>query len=381
MSKNKGIVPTDQLAAGDIIDYAARYGSVAPAGSRTMAKGLVYHVIYDSQNNDAVRGFFMLEIVPQSVARKYTDKAFPLESAGTGLPGKESWAIVIEPVQLDNSPQSFLRDAEFTQRYGAISPATEDALEKHMNAYGGEEKLFRHMLDFKGIAPEKWDDLDVYNKPRPEKPGEFDAQKPEKTGKTRKRANRDKGGTMVPDISLVHAVQGLALDERIASAFTQPAALPGIESLRDVWAMIAKEPDRLEKYLAQQPSARVDVSFSEVKDDLFPAIFNGLQQPRSEAVLPVKTLQEAYDLVTQRPHELPQYKYMGPANSELAIEQITGLYETKAGAVISPASALLQIKTAWKKLGDHYLAATRAEPIPDTLKTSDGKPLWVLRKL
>lgn len=385
MNKFRSLVSIEKLAEGDIVAFSVRQSGIARRTERDTSYGYIHHRIFDAQ--EKLTSFSVFEILPaeqaQGLDRRY--RVINRQDAGNGfgLHADKEWAVVIDPIFLRAEDKFFNRQDGLAQRVGNIAGTAEESRLKELVDNIGEDRIYFARGDGPAFAQPRADSWGLYAPVGITRQSFDDDQfkPPEKTG--RRRAYKKKGTVegKVLDISLENAVRALGLNQDIADLFEKPAnRLKAVHSLRDVWDMASKDTERLEKYIPATRRLPHDVSFDTLQDQLFPAVFNGLQQPKSDAVPAITTLQEAYDLVTQRPDDLAQYKYMGERNRALAIEEITALYDGMAIESKPAASVSSEIKSAWSKLTQGYMQSIQTQDIPPSLKAENGKPLWILRQ-
>ncbi len=385
MNRFRSLTAIERLAEGDIVEFSVRQSGIARRAGRDTSYGYIHHRVFDAQEN--LTSFSVFEILPaeqaQGLDRRYRVINQQDAGGGLGLHAGKTWAIVIDPIFLRAEDKFFSRQDGLAQRVGNIAGTAEESRLKELVETIGEDRIYFTRGDGPNFAQPRADMWGIYA-PVGITRQNFDdeAFKPaEKTGK--RRAYKKKGAVegKVLDISLENAVRALGLKQSIADLFEKPSnRLKAVHSLRDVWDMANKDAERLEKYIPTERRLPEDISFDALQDDLFPAVFNGLRQPKGDAVQPIATLQEAYELVTQRPGDLAQYKYMGDRNRAVAIEEITAIYERLSVEGKSTASVGNDIKAAWSKLTDGYMQSIQTQDIPPSLKAENGKPLWMLRQ-
>lgn len=381
----------ESLKEGDIVEFSARQAGLARRSGRDTSYGYIHHRIFDGQ--DRLEGFSVFEVIPaqnaQEADRRYHVVNRDDAGNGFGLHADKTWAIVIDPVFLRADEKSFGRRDGLAQRIGNIADTPEESKLKELVGHIGEDKIYFSRGDGPSFAQTRPDLWGVYA-PIGVTRNVFDDDqfKPvEKTGKSRvRRSKNDKEGYVV-DLSFADAVERLNISADIAALFASPKgkvkALSGLRDLRD---LVYDRPADIDKYLPKEKRLTDDINLGQLENDLHPAVLNGLREPRDPAATPViETLNDAFELVSKRPEDLRLYKYLGPANQKVAIEEITALYQKNAVKTVAAqydrTEIIRQVKTAWDALATAYRTHQPDQKTAGILTDDAGKPLWFKRAL
>ena len=385
MNKHRSVIAPEQLGRGDIIQYPTQ-GTLLERQRKPFSYGYVHYIEYDAQHGDEVVSVRVLPIEKYEDAkrsdlahRKFNSQGLGSES---GLAPNHAWAAILAPLRLDPKMDHCGKDG-MVQRIGNISHTDEEKrLIEHIDNFGGDERMYYERFGGPREARLSVNTWGLYAPVGIKRDRFEETEYVEAPKRQYKKKARYEG--QVLDIDLDKAVEILGLDKAVADLFERPAdgRLKKIDSLREANALFSGDGENAAKYIPKETRLAQPVALADLEKDneIHIAIINGLAEPRKGAsVKPILDLQGAFELVTQRPEEMPQYMFMGPKMREYAAAQIPAAYNERAAAT-TPEERIAEvgaaIKNAWRGLTNAYSEFMISKTVPEAFVGKDGNPAW-----
>lgn len=391
MNKNRTLMPPENLDAGDVVQFATA-ASPFTQGYRARAQKTRHTYGYVLARPEEETGgrtnISVFEIVHLDRAQQQKYPFITVHPESAGLDANHKWAVVFAPVGFEANHISLGRRDGLIQRVGRVEDSAALNVLEQQALKAGESLLAGHGRALEGAPKLKTPSVETWGlfaKGLGRK--NFNDEEFTAVEKKTRRRKHD-FTTLVPDMDIADAVRTLGLPKDIADIVgtAHGRKNPPVASLRTLWDMAQKEPEKLQAYVPEGKALSGDFPLKKLVEDgeLHPAVGNGLAKPRDgSGAAPVTDLKAAFALVSRQDidvkAELQKYSYLKEKNADMAVKEITALYE-KLAAPQDKAARAAQIadaaKSVWKDFMSAYAGYVQTGEIKPALRGNDGRPVW-----
>ncbi len=374
------MIPED-LNAGDVIQFATAASSFTQGYSaQTQKTRHTYgYVMARPEETDGPVNISVFEVVHLDRAQQQNYPFINIHAESAGLDPNHKWAVIFAPIGFEASNASLGNRDGLVQRVGRVEDSVALDILEQQTLKARESLLSGYARSLEGAPKLKTPSVETWGlfaKGLGRKDFKDDEFIP-----TEKKTRRKKHdfGTVVADMDLTDAVRTLGLPASIAEivATAHGKKNPPITSLRALWSLADKEPERLKIYIPGDNVLVGETSLKNLVDsgDLHPAVGNGLAKPREGSdAQPITDLKAAFALVTRQDidvkAELQKYSYIKEKNADMAIGEISSLHEKQS------ISASAAIKSVWKDFMAAFAGYVQKNELKPELRGSDGQPVW-----
>lgn len=403
------------LEHGDIINYKRTPKCTVERASYA-ATGIIYDIVYDSQNNDLIKHFILHQIVshnadiigdPHIIDLQLTSdhNKFGLKSG--------NYKIIVSNIEVEPNADTLglNRGAAMIGVYGNASDTREFKdladLMKQLSGTPSSDRGITELTSEQPINTQSYQGIIFGKIGAKHHDPEFSNRRPRDASPSRPKIIVSKrSGThgaknaSGPDVSLAHAAKAGWISSGLAEHFIKATAKnkKPITSLRQLHDAATKKSSKFKEILARfdaasnatanaasritaEPEISVEEAIGKYLDQDYDFLPNLLKNPKTGSdAKPILSLKDAANS-----EDLSQYRGFGPARAQMFSKILKAAYEQykrdnpKSEQETAQETAVhldadTQIKTAWKSFMNAYMQSIKTGKMPDCLLDEDNKP-------